>query len=354
MQRKYRQENQNTPDTSSFKDNLNGRKTLDSNFMKKLYTITILLACILISFTGRSQHYPHYTMFMFNKLIYNPAYAGSKDLTTVNIFGRKQWTGFPGAPTSMNVSVHGPIGSYMKPFRAMAMGGSINTEKVGVTKNTNLMSYYSYRIRTGRNSVLSLGLQAGVALYSADYSSLNPYQMDDPELMNNVNNRPLPNFGAGAYYSGANYYMGFAIPNLLQNSYNSNTANTENLASKQVRTYFLSGGYVFTLSHAVKMEPQVLARYAGNSNYGLPFNADMNVSFFFYERLMLGATYRTDKSLEGVAYVQLTSNIYVGYSYDYTLSQLRGFNKGTHELTLGYDFLRDRNKYINPRFIKLF
>ncbi len=322
--------------------------------MKNNYSIVILLAFTLLPLMGKSQHYPHYTMFMFNKLIYNPAYAGSKDITTVNLFGRKQWTSFPGAPTLMNVSLHGPIGNYMKAFRPMAAGISINNEKIGVTKNTNLMSYYAYRVRLGKGSVLSFGLQAGVALYSADYSSLNPYQANDPELANNINNRPLPNFGVGAYYSGKNYYAGFAIPNLVQNTYSRNTANVPNMSGNQIRTYFLSGGYVFTLSNVVKMEPQALVRYAANSNYTLPMNADINLSFFFYERLMTGITYRTDKSLEGLIYLQITSNIYVGYSYDYALSALRMYNKGTHELTLGYDFIRDRNKYINPRFIKLF
>ena len=322
--------------------------------MKRIYTIMAMVTCSLLPFISKGQSYPHYTMFMFNKLIYNPAYAGSKEITTVNMFGRKQWAGLPGAPVLMNVSVHSPIGSYMRPFRPVAMGLSINAEKIGVTRNTNIMSYYAYRIKMGKNSVLSFGIQAGVALYSVDYSALNPYQTDDPELQNNINNKPLPNFGVGAYYSGKNYYAGFAIPNILQNSYTKNTANITDISSKQVRTYYLSGGYVFTLSHVVKLEPQALVRYAGNADYHLPVNADMNLSVFFYDRFMIGATYRTDKSIEGVAYVQLTSNVYVGYSYDYTLSQLQGYNKGTHEITLGYDFLRDRNKYINPRFIKLF
>jgi len=312
------------------------------------------VACTLLPLAGTSQHYPHYTMFMFNKLIYNPAYAGSKNLTTVNAFGRKQWAGFEGAPNSVNVSIHGMVGSYMKPFRKVALGLSLNAEKIGVTKSTNIMTYYAYKIKTGKNSVLSLGLQAGVAIYNIDYNALNPYQQNDPELMSNVNNAPLPNFGAGAYYTGKNYYASFAIPNLLQNSYNNKSENPNVLQSKQIRTYFLSGGYVIPVSRTIKIEPQVLARYAANSTYSLPFNADMNMSVFFYERYMIGATYRTDKSLEGMVYVQLTTNLYMGYSYDYTMSALRGYNKGTHELTVGYDFLRDRNKYINPRFIKLF
>jgi hypothetical protein len=69
---------------------------------------------------------------------------------------------------------------------------------------------------------------------------------------------------------------------------------------------------------------------------------------------MVGATYRTDQSIAGVVHVQATRYINIGYSYDYTASGLSGYNNGTHEVVLGFDFVRDRNRYANPRFIKSF
>ena len=40
----------------------------------------------------------------------------------------------------------------------------------------------------------------------------------------------------------------------------------------------------------------------------------------------------------------------IGYSYDYTLTDLNQFNSGTHEITLGYDFSFDKKKVVTPRY----
>ena len=317
--------------------------------MKRISVTALLLLIASLTF---AQSYPHYTMFMFNKLLYNPAYAGNKDMTTVNAYYRNQWTGIDGAPKTFTVSVDGPVGNYMKPFRRVALGLLVNNELSGVTNNTNVMAYYAYRIPF-ENSVLSFGLQAGGSLYSAKYSRLNPYQAVDQSLTQDVKNTLLPNVGAGIYWSGSNYYLGAAIPTLLQNYYDKNNK-TDNDAAKQLRSYYLSGGYVFTLSDNLKLEPQVLARYAANSLYDLPFNADLNLSLIIFDRLLIGATYRTDKSVEGIIHMQVTNNLTLGYAYDYTVSGLRTYNNGSHEITLGFDFIKDRNKYSNPRFVKLF
>ncbi|RYE25585.1 MAG: type IX secretion system membrane protein PorP/SprF [Sphingobacteriales bacterium] len=312
-----------------------------------------LLVAAMLPIIAMAQSYPHYTMFMFNKLIYNPAYAGNKNMTTVNGIYRSQWTGIDGAPRNYSVTIDGPVGNYMKPFRHVALGLGVNNEKIGVTDNTNVNAYYSYRIQTGK-TVLSFGLQAGASVYNARYSDLNPLDMNDKVLATNVDDRLLPNAGVGVYWTGDNFYVSAAVPNLLENYYDKNSKTLVNDGGKQIRSYFLSGGYVFNLSDNFKLEPQALLRYAGNSAYNLPLNCDINLSAIFYDRLMIGATYRTDKSVEGIINIQATKNISVGYAYDWTVSELQTYAKGSHEITVGFDFVRDVNKYVNPRFIKSF
>lgn len=319
--------------------------------MKRISKLIGLI--MLLPLGAFAQSYPHYTMFMYNKLLYNPAYAGSRDVTSINGTYRTQWTGIDGAPKTFNVSIDGPIGNYMKPFRHVALGLSVNNEQLGVTNNTSIMAYYAYRIPFEK-SVLSLGLEAGTSIYTANYSQLNPYQQNDLQLTQDVKNAMLPNFGAGVYWSGEHFYVGAAVPNILENYYDKDNKGLDNEHSREIRSYYLSGGYAFTLSNALSLEPQVIARYAGNGDYQLPFNSDFNLSLIIYDRLLVGFTYRTDKSLEGIVHLQLTKNINVGYAYDYTVSSLNGYNNGTHEITVGFDFVHDNNKYVNPRFIKMF
>ena len=312
-----------------------------------------LLFIYLLPVYAIAQSDQHYTMFMYNKLMYNPAYAGSRDLTSLNAIYRDQWTGIDGAPKTINISVDAPVGSYMKPFRKVALGLSMTNEKTGVENNTGIRAYYAYRIKFDK-SVLSFGLSGGINLYSAAYSDLNLSHQNDPNFTYNVKNEMLPNFGSGVYWSGDNFYCGASVPNLLQNDFDKHEVKVSNSIAQQIRGYYLGGGYVFKANETIKLEPQVLMRYAVNEDHQLPFSCDFNISAIAYERLMIGITYRTDKSVEGIVHVQATKKINIGYAYDYVMSGLNGYSGGTHELVIGYDLVKDNSKFLTPRFIKKF
>lgn len=314
----------------------------------------IVFICLLLLPTAViAQSDQHYTMFMYNKIMYNPAYTGSRDATSVNALYRDQWDGINGAPKTINLSVDGLVGSYMKPVRKYGVGLSITNEKLGVESNSVIKAYYAYRIFLSQ-SVLSLGLSGGINLYSAAYSKLNLYQQNDPNFASNLRNAMLPNFGAGAYWSGDNYYAGLSVPNLLEDYYDKHEVKLNNKLARQIRAYYLGGGYVYAVNEIMKLEPQLLARYAINGDYKLPFNCDINVSAIAYDRLLVGFTYRTDNSFEVILHVQATKKLNIGYAYDYLLSALNGYNGGSHELVVGWDFVKDNSKYQTPRFIRKF
>ncbi|MGC4057990.1 MAG: type IX secretion system membrane protein PorP/SprF [Chitinophagaceae bacterium] len=322
--------------------------------MKKA-NLYIALAASLMAAPALAQTTvaPHYTMFMYNKLLYNPAYAGSRDVLSVNALYRAQWVGIDGAPRNMAVSIDAPVGSYMKPFRHVALGLSVSNESAGVLNNTNFMAYYAYRIALGK-TMLSLGLQAGASMMSAKYGDLNPMQQGDASLSNNFKNEFLPNFGAGVYWRGDRFYAGVSVPHMLENYYDKDNKVNNVQNNRQVRGYYASAGYVFQVSESVKLEPQGLFRYAGNGKYQLPATADLNLSVIFYDRLMFGATWRTDNSVAGIVHLQVAQRVNVGYSYDYATKVLNGFTGGSHEFTVGFDFTRDQNKYVHPRFVSMF
>lgn len=313
-----------------------------------------LLICIL-PLCAHSQSDQHFTMFMYNKLLYNPAYAGSRDVTSIIGTYRDQWTSIAGSPKTVNISIDGPVGNYMKPFRHVALGLSVTNETLGVETNTSVKAYYAYRIHFDK-SVLSFGLSGGIDLYDADYSKLNLFQQNDPNFQRNINNAALPNFGAGVYWFGDNFFCSASVPNMLEDYYDKNEAKAQpnDILSREIRGYYVSGGYVYTLNETVKLLPQVLARYAADGDYQLPFSCDFNLSAMFYDRFMVGFTYRTDKSMEFIAHVQATHRLNVGYAYDYLMSDLQGYAGGAHEIVVGYDIVKDESRYMTPRFVKKF
>ena len=66
------------------------------------------VACVM-AFASFSQQDPQYSQYMFNQLVINPAYAGSRDAISSVIDLRQQWLSMPGAPTTANISAHSPL-----------------------------------------------------------------------------------------------------------------------------------------------------------------------------------------------------------------------------------------------------
>jgi len=317
--------------------------------MKKI----LAALALMLPVSGFCQDQPHYTMFMYNKLVYNPGYAGSRNVLSINGAYRNQWSGIDGAPKNMNLSIDAPIGkAYSEEFHHVALGLMLNRETQGPVSNTNISATYAYRIKLEK-SMLSMGLQAGVALYNANYSELTPQDVTDEQLQYDVKNAVLPNFGFGAFWSSKRFYLGLSVPNLLENYYDKKQKDyTSGKKARQIRGYYLSGGYTIPVSEHFALQPQVLLRYNADGAYKLPMNADINLSGIFYQRFMLGATYRTDKSIEGIVHIQVAKKFNIGYAYDYSTSDLGPYTKGAHEISIGFDFLRDLNDYMDPRFIQ--
>lgn len=323
--------------------------------------IKILIALsVLLPLRASAQSDGHYTMFMFNKLYYNPGYAGVKELTTINATYRDQWAEMPGAPKNFNFSIDAPVGKHTRLFRPVAVGLSLNNEQIGVEKITTAMGNYAYRIAM-KNGVLSAGLRGGVKLYGASYDKLDLAHKNDPNFQGNITNLVLPNFGAGVFWSAKDeehrdrYYAGLSIPMLLQNHYGENTQNNSVLA-KEIRTGYLSGGYIFHTgaTSPFTFTPQTIIRFLGNFNYRLPISCDLNITASYQDRLMLGITYRTDRSVEFIAHLQIMRELNIGYAYDYSFSPLSPYLGQTHELTVGFDIIKIKAKYPNPRFIRSF
>ena len=81
---------------------------LNFTLMKKIFLLAILL---LMSFLDvNAQQSPHYTQYMYNMNIINPAYAGSKQNLSFGLLYRKQWIQIEDAPSTFSFSGSSPVG----------------------------------------------------------------------------------------------------------------------------------------------------------------------------------------------------------------------------------------------------
>ena len=313
----------------------------------------ILLLLIVIVGSGwalRAQQEPHFTMFMFNKQMINPAYAGARDALSFTGLYRNQWVNMDGAPVTYDLGVHSPLNNNPR----VSLGGLVYADKISVFDQYGLYGQYAYRFPVSNTSTLSLGLQAGVENFSDPFAG-------DVVINQNIQSAWLPNFGVGAYLSSDLYYLGMSVPRIIQNQYNRDAGTGTTNAARQFRHYFLMGGLILPLSNVVKLKPNFMAKYVTNPgrNIETPLSMDYNLSFIFLDRFLLGASYRTNviknhDSFDAIFEMQLTPNMRMGYAYDYTLSELQSYNSGSHEIMLGYDIAKRIKAYTSPRFIKYF
>lgn len=308
--------------------------------MKKLLFI-ILGFCLT---TGAfAQQDPQYSQYMFNGLVLNPAYAGSRGHFSAVLLAREQWAGMEGAPSTQSISLHGTSRN-----RKHGFGFSLQNDKIGITSNTGVSAVYAFRIAVAEESFLSFGLQGSLDNYRANFNDVRlDYETDpqisDPAFTGNQVNLLLPNAGAGVYFHTRHFYLGASTPKLIrQNLYDSNTGSQ----AVQSPHYFFTGGLVLNLSDAVKFKPSVLAKYQPAS--GMQF--DLNAHFLLADRLWLGASYRTEDAMVFMAEFQLTQVFRIGYAYDWTTSRLNRYENGSHEFMLGLDLDVKRSKMISPRY----
>ena len=272
-------------------------------------------------------------------MMINPAYAGSRDCTSIFALYRNQWVGLDGAPKTASLSFHTPFEE-----KHIGIGAGIYHESIG-PQSTNVLDVdFSYTLEFDE-SKLAFGLKAAAGFYNFDRSKLNLLYPADASFDGKANTF-LPNIGAGVYYYGEKYYVGFSIPYLLDTKTFSKTDERKITDINERQHYNLMGGYVFDLSPDFKFKPAALMKMVSGS----PLQVDLSANFMYDDRFVLGAAYRWSAAVSAMAGFQIDRNWFIGYAYDMETTDMRKYNYGSHEIFLRYEFVRDIQKIISPRF----
>lgn len=301
--------------------------------MKKIYFI---ISFVLIGLFANGQNAPQYSAFMFNKLAYNPAYAGSREVLTIGADYRNQWTGIEGAPKTAGIYVHTPF------FKQRAGAGlSIVSDKIGMMNFNYVNLSYNYKLSLSNGATLALGLMGRLEHGSIDWSKANPVDMSDRLVQATSTSKVQPNFGLGAYYSKENYYIGVSVPQMMKNTLYSNLG-----GRVTNRNYYLMGGVVIPLNGNVKFKPSTLVSYNENT----AFEMELNANFIFMNAFWVGGSYRLGDSFDAVVAYQINRQIKVAAVADFTLTELRDYSKGSFEFLVEYSFLYGDTKLKNIRY----
>ncbi len=290
----------------------------------KNYTGVIFCFLLFCNTVVLGQQRPIQSLYMFDPLLINPAYAGNQVQLSATAIYRNQWVNLDGAPKTFTATAH----SGFKKSK-VGVGFIVSNDQIGIHNDVGLYGCYSYKISITRKSTLAFGLQGGFNNLRSDYNKLILKSVSDPNLAG-VDSKMNYNFGAGLYFRQDNFYAGFSVPYILDNK----VVGLENVGSiaKQRRYYYLMGGFTHKISNRVKVVPSALIRIQDQA----PVSFDLNTVFVLYDVVGLGCSYRLEDAVVALFELQLNDNFHVGYAYDITTSALRQYSNGSHEIMINY------------------
>lgn len=289
---------------------------------KTYFTILLVIG---LSINGLTQQLPVNSLYMFDQMLINPAYAGVHvQLSATGIY-RNQWVNLDGSPQTFTGTMHSG-------FRGnrMGIGLKLESDKIGVHQDNSVYIAYSYKLPLINGGTISMGLQAGGDFLNTDYSRTDPYNLDDPfatQSLSEIN----PNFGAGLFYNYRGFYAGLSVPYILD-SKSVNDFEGVVSAARSVRNYYLTAGTTYILSPNFKLIPSTLIRVQD----GAPLSFDFSANLIVEETVGLGATYRLNEGFVWMFELKINENFHIGYAYDTTLSALKYVSNGSHEIMLNY------------------
>ena len=298
--------------------------------MKNSLYITVIV--LLVQFL-KAQQLPQYTQYMLNDLAINPAVAGKDNFADVRSNNRYQWVGMTDAPRTYMLTLHSPLKN-----RHMGLGTHIYTDIVGPTRRIGISLAYAYRIKIAEKTRLSFALSAGIQQWGIDGHKLILHDAGDDNLLTQYQTKTVPDFGAGLYVHNEKWYVGFSAPQLYQSPIKLYKDGDDK--GTLVRHFILNAAYKIDISDDFKIEPSFLVKYATPA----PIEIDFGTRVIYQEQMWLGIGYRHKDAITGLIGFMYKNYLMIGYSYDFTTSNLKKYSSGTHELMLGLRFSKQQSK----------
>lgn len=259
-----------------------------------------------------------------NPYLYNPAFAGVEGHTVIFFMHREQWMGIDGAPRYSHVTFHTPLKNNL------AIGGEIGTDRQGPLVDNSFRLSGAYLLPIDRKHYLRFGLSLGAGNNAVDLNAIG--NVSDPALANVLDNNFYMRSDFGVTYHFGRFNAGFSLPSLLSHD----IITEESLSPIRVtpidNILFKANYRQSFFNDNLAWEPHVLYRFTtvGASQY------EVTNIFHIKHLVWVGASYRQDAGMVGLAGIKIAERLGIGYAYDLPSSDLAEFSSGSHEIHLGF------------------
>ena len=319
--------------------------------------ISILLMAVVAGQLLYAQQKPHYTQYILNQYIINPAITGIENYIDVKASHRHQWAGIEGNPVTTYLTVHGPIGK--KDYRTTAtssaapganprgtgyweeytaaephhgIGIQIVNDNTGPLSNISGAITYAYHLGLTPKTSISAGFGLGMSKWSLDGSKMDIGGIDPSVARATMMNKIRPDISAGVYLYSSDYFIGVSAKQIVPQKVEFTENTVKEADGDLVPHFFATAGYRFLAGEDFNIIPSLMIKYVDP----LPVQVEANTKVMYRDLVWLGASYRTKDGFAGMIGMNVSNSFNVGYSYDYTTSGLNNYTSGSHEIIVGF------------------
>lgn len=316
--------------------------------------ILVLSVLILVAKVGVSQDF-QFSQYYQAPLYLNPGFTGITPQQRLSINHRVQWPNLPKAFATYAASYDIFVDELRSGF-----GFQLTSDRMGTAgwQTTNFNLLYSFKVKLTDKLVFSPGLVFGYGTHGIDRSKLRLgdglnapgdvyYGSTDP-AEGRLGRQNYFDVGTGFIFYNRNLWLGAAFHHLNKPNL-SVLGNESRLPVKTtihggMRLNLNGGGLRSRSARASYLTPSFIYRIQGPSfsqlDIGVNYHIDpVSVGVFYrgkpFQKSVINSTTQDAVILALGMYFK---NFNIGYSYDFTVSELGTASGGAHEISLIYEF----------------
>jgi type IX secretion system PorP/SprF family membrane protein len=280
---------------------------------------------------------------------YNPGAIGTGDLLNIKGGTRMQWVGIDDAPQTFLLTAEMPFKLLNKRW---GVGLLMQQESLGLYSNLEIGAQVAYKLKLLKGT-LSIGLQLGVV--DEKFKGSEVYIPDDDDYHESSDDA-IPttdiggtafDMGIGLHYTHRLFWAGLSLthvtsPVITMNAESGESGTESSYEFQAGRVlYFMAGSNIPVKNTLFEVMPSMMFKCDFQF-----WTAEVDARVRYNKFLTAGVGYRYNDAVKASLAAEY-KGFYVGYSYDYPISDIAKASTGSHEIFAGYSMkldLSEKNK----------
>jgi type IX secretion system PorP/SprF family membrane protein len=320
------------------------------NITHKILSCTALAALSVLSAqTAAAQSDAQMTQYYEVPTYYNPAAVGQTDYLNIRGGARMQWVGIDNAPQNFLATADMPFKVLGKRIGA---GVVLNQESIGLYKTLNLHAQIGYKFKKFGGEFTVAG---SIGMYDQTFKGSEVVLPDDDDYHQSSDDG-IPttdlhgtalDVGGGIWFVHKYFWAGASCmhansPSVTLSNDNGDSSTDLNYEFQAGRiAYFMAGGNIPIKNTLFEVMPSVFVK----SDFSFT-TAEVTARARYNKFLTFGVGYRYNDAAIATIAAEI-KGFFIGYAYDYPISDIAKASSGSHEIIAGYRLkldLGDKNK----------